>query len=125
MAKKLSKTTNSTSSLARDLKLQKAVFQTIKIVLVIYGICWCLPNFFTAICTYMIIFSPAVLGRVGPVVGLGSAVNCCLNVLVYAWKHKELGAEMRSVLWKKQQATPVVVLVTSSNDARQSKPIDN
>jgi hypothetical protein len=114
MTKKLLKTTNSRSSVAHDLKLQKAVFQTVRIVLVIYGICWCLPNFFTAMSYYLSLFNPAVNARLGPIVGLGSALNCCLNVLVYAWKHKELGAEMRSFLWKKQPVTPVVPIVFSS-----------
>jgi hypothetical protein len=116
MAKKFLKTKNSRSSVANDLKLQKAVFQTVRIVLVIYSICWCLPNFITAISHYLSLFSPAVITRLAPIVGLGSALNCCLNVLVYAWKHKELGAEMRSFLWKKQPATPVVPLGSSSRD---------
>jgi uncharacterized membrane protein (DUF485 family) len=81
----------------RNLKKQKEVFKTISIVLVVYALCWCVPNF--AIMAATIAGADNVtLGNLSSIVGVGTGLNSSANLFIYAWKHHEIGEHMRKFL---------------------------
>jgi hypothetical protein len=100
MSKKL--TEANTDRLVRELAKQRAVFKTVTIVLVVYGLCWCLPNFILIVATIGGA-GPAVLGEISPLIAVGTGIYSSANVFIYAWKHNELGPAMRKIFTKKKE----------------------
>uniref|UniRef100_A0A914XR09 G-protein coupled receptors family 1 profile domain-containing protein n=1 Tax=Plectus sambesii TaxID=2011161 RepID=A0A914XR09_9BILA len=82
----------------RELKRQKAVFKTISLVLLVYGLSWCVPNFLLIIVTVM--GNQTGIGLVSSLIAIGTGIHSSCNVFIYALKHKEIGAHMRQFIGK-------------------------
>uniref|UniRef100_A0A914VGK0 G-protein coupled receptors family 1 profile domain-containing protein n=1 Tax=Plectus sambesii TaxID=2011161 RepID=A0A914VGK0_9BILA len=77
----------------RELSRQVAVFKTIRLVLFVYAVSWCLPNFQLIIVTVM--NSATGIGYISSLIAVGTGINSSVNVLIYACKHREIGGHMR------------------------------
>jgi hypothetical protein len=91
---------------------QKAIFKTITLVLVVYGISWCIPNFLLIIMT--VLGSAEGIGYMSSLIAVGTGVHSSGNVLIYALKHKEIGGHMKMFLGVSSKTTNRVTTLPSS-----------
>jgi hypothetical protein len=79
----------------RILSRHAEVFKTISLVLSVYAVCWCLPNFILFAVSITIGFDRTIFGKISPILALGIGIHSSANVLIYAWKHYEFRSAMR------------------------------
>lgn len=88
---------------------ERRVSQSISIMVGIYFLVFVLPMI--ALFVASIINDPQWMGRISPIVGIGSVINSNVNVFIYALKHQQIKTHMKLLLFNTQpQATrsPVV-----------------
>jgi hypothetical protein len=106
-----------TSSVERhELQRQKAVFKTIQLVLLVYGVSWCIPNFLLIIVT--ILGNKIGIGFVSSLIAIGTGINSSCNVFIYAVKHREMRIHMRKFFCKTNSSAVAINL----QNLRRSTP---
>jgi hypothetical protein len=91
LRRKLSMVTSSNER--HELQRQKAVFKSIQLVLLVYGVTWCIPNFLLIIVT--ILGNETGIGFASSLIAIGTGINSSCDVFIYAFKHKQIGFHMR------------------------------
>ncbi|TKR93178.1 hypothetical protein L596_007681 [Steinernema carpocapsae] len=77
---------------------QKAIFVTMSAVLASYFICWCIPNVLFAVFKSVQV-SPTLLGYIGVLTGVGSALSSTTNIFIYGWKHPQLKNQLKRLFY--------------------------